>query len=41
MTEPTPEEIKAASAAGIAKAEEIEDNDLRDTLDAEMRARGQ
>jgi hypothetical protein len=41
MAEPTPAEIKAASAAGIEKAEQIEDTDLRADLEREMRERGQ
>lgn len=37
----SPEEIKAASAGGIEKAQEVEDADLRADLDEEMRQRGQ
>ena len=37
----SPEETKAASASGIEKAQQIEDTDLRDILDTEMRERGQ
>jgi len=37
----SPEETKAASAAGIERAEQVEDDDLRGGLDAEMQERGQ
>lgn len=36
----SPEEIKAASGPAIEQAQQVEDNELRDDLDREMRERG-